>query len=243
MERLVDKNLFMLVDLCRHVSYYYISLVFFKMKSGEFVYIEDVAPDFLFEQLQEVFYNPSYDFAWYWNDSTVDYSNALENDNTNKSHMFSHMFFIDGSPVSPYAQYIMMLSRCLRKSGFEHDSLWRSKANLYTPSPGFDKDGYHHPHIDHYNKSNFDSCTYFLNDSDGDFILFNQNQKDFAKTGKVRGEWGGLPSSDDLTVMERITPKANTAVIFDGWQYHSSNVPFENARRITINFTGGHELE
>ena len=239
----VAESLFVLVSLCGHIGYDSIDLVDFKMNPGEFLYIEDAAPGFLLEQLQEIFNNPAYDFAWYWNDNTVDYDNAIEVPNANRSHMFAHMFYVDGSPISPYAQYMFMLARCLREKGFKHDGLWRAKANLYTPSPGFDRDGYHHPHIDHYNDSNYDSCTYFLDDSDGDFILFNQNQRDFAEAGIVRGEWGGLPSADDFTIMERITPKANTAVVFDGWQYHSSNVPFENARRITINFTGGHELE
>ena len=244
MEKVDGKLLSSLVCLCGHISYDYIGMVDFKMmQPNEFLYVEDVAPDFFLEQLEEIFYNPAYDFAWYWNDSTVDYRNAIDDPNAIKSHMFTHMFFSDGAPVSVFAPYIMILSRALRQKGFEHDNIWRAKANLYTPVPGFSKEGHHHPHIDHLNRSNYLSCNYFLNDSDGDFIIFNENQKDFTETGKVRGTWGGEPHPDELTVMERISPKANSAVIFDGWQYHSSNVPFDSPRRITINFTGGHELE
>ena len=61
---------------------------------------------------------------------------------------------------------------------------------------------------------------YFVNDSDGDTFIFD-----------------GDPLS--LTIKQRITPKANSILIFDGDFYHASSNPIKSNRRIVINTTVG----
>jgi hypothetical protein len=71
-----------------------------------------------------------------------------------------------------------------------------------------------HPHID----SNFEnsvSCIYYVNDSTGDTVIFD----------------------DDLNVMEKITPKKGTGVIFNSNLLHAGCYPNdENTPRVIINF-------
>lgn len=57
-------------------------------------------------------------------------------------------------------------------------------------------------------------CLYYLNDTDGDTFLFD---------------------SDRQTVIKRVTPKKNRALLFDGSLYHASSSPTEVPRAI-LNF-------
>ena len=72
---------------------------------------------------------------------------------------------------------------------------------------------------DHY------ACVYYLNDSDGDTIIYEQTKYD------TPGQ------SQNVMVVEhkRVKPKKGRMVIFDGARYHCSSQPTENYRCI-INF-------
>ena len=83
---------------------------------------------------------------------------------------------------------------------------WRIKANLLQPHPDA---GEHHPwHIDSTNS--YTSMIYYINDSDGDTFL-----------NKIE--------------TQRITPKANTAVIFPSNLWHASSNPTKG-RRMVLNY-------
>ena len=83
---------------------------------------------------------------------------------------------------------------------------WRIKANLLQPYPDSPE---HHPwHTDALN--NNISMIYYLNDSDGDTFLGETNT-------------------------QRVTPKANTAVIFPSNLRHASSNPTKG-RRMIINY-------
>lgn len=62
---------------------------------------------------------------------------------------------------------------------------------------------------------------YYINDSDGDTFLFNERKgEDFNK----------------FTEMAKVTPKAGSAVLFDGSYFHSASNPINNNKRLAINF-------
>ena len=83
----------------------------------------------------------------------------------------------------------------------------RIKANLLQPHPDA---GEHHPWHYDTEKINCKSMIYYLNDSDGDTFI-----------GK--------------TDTQRISPKANTAVIFPSNIWHASSSPTKG-RRMVINY-------
>jgi hypothetical protein len=62
---------------------------------------------------------------------------------------------------------------------------------------------------------------YYLNDSDGDTFLFNEKYGD---------------GFSDFTVMERISPKKNRAVIFEANRYHASSNPSQAENRYVLNW-------
>jgi hypothetical protein len=69
------------------------------------------------------------------------------------------------------------------------------------------------------------ACVYYVNDSDGDTIIYEQNIHDtpLGSTGV------------ELVEHRRVTPKKGRFVLFDGARYHCSSQPTENYRCI-INF-------
>lgn len=82
-----------------------------------------------------------------------------------------------------------------------------------------------HPHID-MNDPHL-VCLYYVNDSDGDTIIYNETADDIQN----------LPGLDTsmLTIKQAITPKKGRVVLFNGRRYHSSSTPTTD-KRCVINF-------
>lgn len=95
----------------------------------------------------------------------------------------------------------------------------RLKFNLMTQRPDAPINSYNTPHHDAI--SDCVSMLYYLNDSDGDTVFFNEKAAD------------GSPEA--FTIKGRVTPKANRAVIFDSSMYHASSQPRETAQRNVLN--------
>lgn len=84
--------------------------------------------------------------------------------------------------------------------------------------------GIHFPHVDfpfpHY------TFLYYVNDSDGDTILFNEK---FDINKDVYDQ------HDDFTIFKSFTPKRGKAILFNGLTYHSSSNPQHHESRVVIN--------
>ena len=84
------------------------------------------------------------------------------------------------------------------------------------------KEVQHLPHVDL--KVPHKVLLYYVNDSDGDTFIFNETYS---------------PEDEDsvpnLTLKERVQPKRNRAILFDGLKYHNSSKPINNTARYIIN--------
>lgn len=80
---------------------------------------------------------------------------------------------------------------------------------------------YNQPHVDAEVPAY--SMVYYLNDSDGDTVIFNESYVDDT-----------TPIS--LTVDSRIQPKKNRAVIFESNRYHASSNPVVSENRFVLNW-------
>ena len=69
------------------------------------------------------------------------------------------------------------------------------------------------PHIDLVEGHKHIVVLYYVCDSDGDTIIYNEKTK-----------------SDEYTIKERVTPKQGRVVIFDGGLYHTAEQPINNVR-------------
>jgi len=82
-------------------------------------------------------------------------------------------------------------------------------ARTFLQLPRLDKISCNNRHVDR--RSEHVVCLYYVNDSDGDTVLFN---------------------GDTEEVIQRVTPKRGRVVLFDGGTYHASGKPTVNCRAV-----------
>ena len=152
----------------------------------------------------------SNNFPWFFHDDiTWEQKDLVGNDLTPG---FSHVFF-NGQPNSNGLSDVIMiphvaLNRLEKTVNFEL-SLIRAFLQL----PLTNRRDHNNIHIDQPGPHTV--CLYYVCDSDGDTLLFGKNKDD--------------------PVSQRVSPKKNRAVLFDGMTYHASSLPITN-KRATINF-------
>ena len=81
----------------------------------------------------------------------------------------------------------------------------------------------HDPHID-FSFPNI-STVYYVNDSDGDTIFYNEKAK----------QYDDIKAFSKLNEVERVSPKANRLVVFEGDTIHTGSSPNKHKNRIIIN--------
>ena len=169
-------------------------------------------------------------FAWYLlrdidPSKILDKSNhrtAYDN-NTINTAQFTHDLYNENDDGSYQYQYAKeLIDECCKK--FEIVPYYfRLKFNLLTNNYLMTKDKYNTPHIDNKYVNSY-SMIYYVNDSDGDTIIFNETCNDETMT-----------RPDKLTIKQRIEPKKNRAVLFRGNYFHTSSNPMNNEPRIVLN--------
>jgi len=112
-------------------------------------------------------------------------------------------------------EHSMVFDKFCKKHNISYNKILRCRINVLT----MNKPGHHNlMHVDTPIKHNV--FLYYLNDSDGDTIFFNK------KFGSDEGS---------MDIIETVSPKAGTGIVFDGSYFHSSTPPSDNLLRIVLN--------
>jgi hypothetical protein len=90
---------------------------------------------------------------------------------------------------------------------------------------------HNNPHTDY--EDDHYVAIYYLNDSDGDTVLFKEY--DDPHSGSVKQRWENSISINNFTIDKTVTPKKNRLMIFDGHQFHASSHPKESNYRLILN--------
>jgi len=175
-----------------------------------------------------------HEFPWtFFNYSVSEYGlqeHFYTNDPTREHLQFRHGFVKDGKVTSEHYKYIELLKMIFEghmrtKVNYIH----RIKSNLLLTQKG---PFIQPPHVDvmdmldgDTNCLGYKTLIYYVNDSDGDTILYNEH---------FTGEPVGL-----VTKQQQISPKQGRAVIFDSNQIHSGSCPSVNDTRLVINCVFG----
>jgi hypothetical protein len=123
------------------------------------------------------------------------------------------------SPLNPLLSDLIKIN--FERHGEPVENIWRLRAisNTIAPEPyltGVHAD-FKRPHK---------TAILYINDADGDTVIFKE-------------QWSENYERDasKLTIAQRITPKANRIVFFNGLQLHTGTIPTKNFRvAININY-------
>lgn len=187
-------------------------------------FIENIVSDKVRERAKRIFLRD--EFGWYYNSSTSKATSVdrtvLIDANTKESVQFTHKLYTENSFDSEYVDFIMKIMQGLEeKEGIVCTKMLRAKCNLLPQDALYGVDSYHPPHIDLVDPTeNNYSLIYYVNDSDGDTILFNEKFGD---------------EFENVTIAHRQTPKAGCALLFNSGTYHASSSPMVSASRVIIN--------
>lgn len=171
-------------------------------------------------------------FPWY-------YINDVTSDAYGNNSGFSHVAYDLGVQPSEWYPFLMPLVYAIEEAaGHKITQLLRIRVGmlLKTDEPEYD---YNTPHLD-FLMPHYTAC-YYVNDSDGDTILFNQGRSDIEGEELTENTVINYVKDTDFTIEQRCTPKKGQVCLFDGMRFHSSSKPKETSRRIviTVNYQVG----
>ena len=88
------------------------------------------------------------------------------------------------------------------------------------------------PHVD-FNMPHKTAC-YYVNDSDGDTVVFNNTIHDISVKEISDATVGEYVQTASFAELGRCAPVKNTLCVFDGARFHASTYPKVTAKRIVI---------
>ena len=126
-----------------------------------------------------------------------------------------------GQVQSEYHElFVPMLKRVGFKLGLSNLNVIQGRSFLQFP---VNTDGtIDSPHIDIIGKANFVVALYYVCDSDGDTVIYNETKE-----------------SKTYTINKSVTPKQGRMVIFDGRLFHAAKQPINSNTRCIVNYNLG----
>ena len=164
-------------------------------------------------------------FPWY-------YISDVTNQNYGDNSGLTHLAFNFGNPPSEWYPFLMPLVYSIAEAGgHELDQLLRIRVGCLNQTVNIN---YKHntPHID-FMMPHYTAC-YYVNDSDGDTVVFDQTTKDIGTTNLDEEVLQNYVARTTFTVADQATPQCGRVCIFNGLQFHASTKPKEHDRRIVI---------
>tara|TARA_R110000787_G_scaffold129194_1_gene240983 strand:+ start:1041 stop:1658 length:618 start_codon:yes stop_codon:yes gene_type:complete len=156
-------------------------------------------------------------FSWFYTKATVTEGLDLTPitplfPNIKDYIQFCHVMYIDDKINSDYFNNASdIIQNLFDKLQINNKKFIRIKANLQTQCHGSQKKHHNIPHKDYLQKHYV--ALYYINDSDGDTIIFGDSNK-----------------------QTRIKPKKGRFLLFDGNLLHTSCHPIKNDKRMVINY-------
>jgi hypothetical protein len=161
------------------------------------------------------------DIVYSGNPKTYSFINTLYNQNF-PSNILPEKQFVDIQFTKNY-----ILGVLEKKMNLEVDKVIRIKTNWAFRELESKKDYIYPPHVDVFNTPHW-VLLYYVNNSDGDTIFYNETENDFSQKDLI----SQLPN---LTIKHKFTPKQGRAILFWGNRFHCGMPPVTSDFRILIN--------
>jgi hypothetical protein len=144
---------------------------------------------------------------------------------------FSHMAYLtdDNEPtISPMSSLLLpILFVFCEKANLDFTALLRIRIGLFPRT--ISNVTHHNPHVDFSQPHR--TAVYYVNDSDGDTVIFNESLDDVSIERSAEHANQGR-----FSIAASVPPKKGKMACFNGRFYHASAYPTEAAKRIVITF-------
>ena len=175
--------------------------------------IDDFLPEKYYNEIEKIIKDNT-QFPWYYVPN-ITYTSNLKNQVNTPG--FSTSIIDETHPVMKYSQFILPFA--LHIAGTVGGEVLRVKANMTLPTKTKGNDAHIDSNSPHY------AGVLFVGESDGDTIIYqetvNYDELDPSIPPTV---------PDKLTPLERVSPKPNRLVLFDGSHWHSGEAPTSGSR-------------
>jgi len=147
------------------------------------------------------------DFNWFFSPNTYGENFNPISKNEIETYQLTHTFYKDNIN-SPYFNFIVNLIKDV-----DYKSVLRIRANFVGNISNLNKEKHQPIHTDR-NEKNCKTLLYYVNDSDGDTIFFDDKNK----------------------IYKKVKPKKNRAVLFNSNIKHAGSNPIKSKYRVVINY-------
>ena len=191
---------------------------------GEIIVIDDFISLEYQEKIKQELLGLDNNFPWFY---TEDVTGAGDFDSQHRAgfgHQYVELDDDDVSEVKSLYHHLFtpMLSKACQYLKIPEAEIIQGRSFLQLPLRNIDTSIVDSPHIDLDPGDEHIVVLYYVNDSDGDTIIYNEREE-----------------SSTYTEKQRVTPKQGRVVIFDGRQYHTAQQP-SNGTRCIVNYNLGY---
>jgi len=173
------------------------------------------------EHLKLLNYMTSQEFPWFYMSHASRAPGSFIPENAIETFAMTHSIHSKEDGMTSYTiDNFAPFLNALEKHYNNTIEIFRVRAGLKTPKQGFTEQNYNIPHVDYFFPHT--TAVYYVNDSDGDTVMFNQ-------------EFNTFPEPTEFTIQQRTKPQANRIILFNGLQYHTASNPINTDTRIILN--------
>ena len=191
---------------------------------GEIIVIDDFVSLKYQEKIKHELLGLNNNFPWYY---VEDVTSAGDDDSQHRAG-FGHQYVIfyenDTSEIESVYHHLFtpLLGKACQYLKMPEAEILQGRSFLQFPLKNIDTSVVDTPHIDLDEGDEHIVVLYYVVDSDGDTIIYNERIK-----------------SDTYTEKQRVSPKQGRVVIFEGGQYHTAQQPTKGTRCI-VNYNLGY---
>lgn len=185
------------------------------LNNSLYAVLDDVIPQSLQKEIYDTLDNKVGEFDWYYYDETIPVDSNHNINNTIDTGQFVHIFFIKQNSDTYMSRHLHLVNKIVdevfNKYKITGPVVTRAKANFLLNNRGTHKNSHSGVHVDL--DTPHTVFLYYVNDSDGDTFLFNE----------------------DGTLQKRIQPQQGRLLVFNGKVLHASANPIKSTKRWVIN--------
>ena len=184
---------------------------------GEIIVIDDFISLEYQEKIKQDLLGINNNFPWFHTEDVTDAGELTSQHRPALAHQYVNLNDDDVSEIESIFHHLFtpLLSKACQHLKMPQTEVIQGRSFLQFPLKNIDTSVVDTPHIDLDEGEEHIVVLYYVIDSDGDTVIYNERTK-----------------SNTYTEKQRVTPKQGRVVIFEGGQYHTAEQPTKGTRCI-----------